>query len=264
MFPEIFVRIDEVLYPFSLYDILMGIGVIVFMMFVIRGLEKKNHYSHKDTNRFLIFIVIALVVTYVFASFFNSLFHYIGALNEYADRLIEFQQGLLDNEPIKPSFTFIGLTFISGLLGGLIAFVLLIYFFMKKERGNILKILNIIIPGVVLAHAIGRLGCFTAGCCYGVPTNSFLGIFFPDGTQAHYDGVRDHVHPTQLYEAFFLFALFFVLVYIRKIRDYKFAIYLIAYGIFRYLLETFFRGDNRGLLFNMPPSLLLSILMVVG
>src|SRR5690606_1563789 len=110
-----------------------------------------------------------------------------------------------------------GITFIAGFLGGLTTFVLLVYFVMKEERLNIYSILNLIIPGVILAHGIGRLGCFSVGCCYGLPTDSIFGVYFPAGTNPYIDGIREKIHPTQLYEAFFLFGLFFLL----KLKIFK-------------------------------------------
>jgi phosphatidylglycerol:prolipoprotein diacylglycerol transferase len=144
------------------------------------------------------------------------------------------------------------------------AFPVLIYFFMKEERKNFLKLLNMVIPGVALAHAIGRIGCFTAGCCYGKPTDSPLGVIFPRGYYADIVYGQVPVHPTQLYEAAFLILLFFSLTYLPKVKEHKFAAYLIGYGTFRAFLETFFRGDDRGLLFGIAPSLILSFAMTLA
>ncbi|MDD4077175.1 MAG: prolipoprotein diacylglyceryl transferase [Bacilli bacterium] len=243
-YPDFIVKINDFLdkINLNLYTVLLGIGIIVLIEYVIYAFEKKNGYSRVATNKFLLFIAISLVAAYFSALFFDAVFHY-------------FQTGI---------FKFETITYIGGFIGGIVVFVILVYCFYREERKNIVKILNIIIPGVVLAHACGRLGCFTAGCCYGRPTNSIFGIYFPAGTNAYIDGLRVPVHPTQLYEVFFLIVFFFVLVYVPKVKDYKFSSYLIGYGIFRFILEKYFRGDRRGLLFNLPPSLILSIVMVAG
>ena len=132
---------------------------------------------------------ISLLITYLFAWFFDSLFHY-------------FVSGSFDGE---------GITYIAGFLGGAISFSILVYFLMKEERKNLIHIFNLIIPGVILAHAIGRIGCFSVGCCYGIKTDSIFGFYFPEGTNAYIDGIRTKIHPTQLYESIFLFSLFFLL-----------------------------------------------------
>jgi len=243
MFPKFIVRLNEFLDKLNLssFSIFVVIGLVLMMFYIIKALEIKNGYSRERTNKLLIFFAVALAVTYVFATFFDALFHF-------------FADG---------DFTLESITFIAGFLGGVISFVILIYFFMKDERKNILNILNIIIPGVVLAHAFGRIGCFSVGCCYGEETSSIFGVYFPDGTNPYFDGIYEPIHPTQLYESFFLFGLFFSLNYISKIKNFRFSIYLISYGSFRFILEKFFRGDSRGQLFGFPPSQILSVVMLI-
>lgn len=238
---EVFVKVDEWLGKFGLstYTLFIACGLVLMLYYVIRVLEKENNYSRERTNRILLWLLISLGVAYLFAWFFDALFHF-------------FESGKFEG----------GMTYISGMLGGVGAFSLMTYFFNRDERGNILRLLHLIIPGVILAHAFGRIGCFSVGCCYGKETTSFLGVYFPEGTVAYMDGVRHPVHPTQLYEAFFLFALFFGIRKIPILKKKAFAYYLIIYGVFRGILEIFFRGDNRGLLFKLPPSFILSIFLI--
>ncbi|MGD9604909.1 MAG: prolipoprotein diacylglyceryl transferase [Bacilli bacterium] len=243
MYPEIFVKINEILDPIGLdtFTIFVGIGLVFLLNYVINGFEKTLNFSRQKTNKLLLFFGIGLVITYGFASFFDALFHY------------------LDDGEFEG-----GLTFIAGFMGGVICFSLLVYFFMKEERKNILKILNVVIPGILLAHGFGRLGCFSVGCCYGKPTTSIFGILFPEGTNPYADGIRVPIHPTQLYEAFFLFLMFFIFKYYKKINNFRFSIYLISYGTFRFLLEIFLRGDSRGTLFGVAPSAILAVVMALG
>ena len=130
--------------------------------------------------------------------------------------------------------------------------------------------MNTIIVGVVLAHAFGRIGCYFAGCCYGIPTESFLGVVFPYG-HAHtaFPGIA--LFPTQLFEAAFLFALFIVLNVVKKVENKEVEVYLLGYGLWRILLE-FIRGDDRGSFFPFistqynqfpTPSQYLSLLMIL-
>ncbi|MDD3999442.1 MAG: prolipoprotein diacylglyceryl transferase [Bacilli bacterium] len=241
MYPEFFVSVNEFLEKigFSTYSIFLGIGIVSLLLYIIYILEKKNNYSRERTNKILLFLVIGLGIAYLGAWFFDSLFHYI-------------QSGVFEG----------GMTFISGMLMGVGAFSLLNYLFNPQERGNILKLLNLIIPGVIIAHAFGRMGCFSVGCCYGRETDSVFGVLFPKGTQAYADGVRSPVHPTQLYEAVFLFLLFIGIRKIPWIKARQFPMYLILYGVYRAFMEIFIRGDDRGMLFNLPPSFVLSIFMI--
>lgn len=150
-----------------------------------------------------------------------------------------------------------GITFIGGLIGG-VGFFLIVYFLLKKKMGlRLINILPIAPCCITIAHGMGRIGCFFAGCCYGKPTNSFLGVKFPN--------LSEKVFPTQLYEAVFLLVLFGVLSYLLLKKDFynTMALYLISYGTFRFLIE-FLRGDNRGKLFNiLSPSQFWSVVMIV-
>ena len=110
---------------------------------------------------------------------------------------------------------------------------------------------------MLIGHSLGRVGCFFAGCCYGKETDSCLGVKFPN--------LPHPVYPTQLYEAAFLLILFAVCSYLllrRKFR-HNMTVYLIGYGIFRFLIE-FIRGDDRGKLFGLlSPSQFWSLGMVI-
>ena len=154
-------------------------------------------------------------------------------------------------------FRFSGsITFIGGLIGGTICF-LAVYFILRRRLTEKLSDTLSLFPCLItVGHAFGRIGCFFAGCCHGKPTDSILGVKFPH--------LSHPVHPTQLYEAIFLFLLFGVLSYLllKKRFKYNMSIYLIAYGIFRFCLE-FLRGDSRGeLVTGISPSQFWSLCMI--
>lgn len=143
-----------------------------------------------------------------------------------------------------------------GIIGGLAIFSLAI----KRYRLDIWKHLNLIAPFVCFAHAWGRLGCFSAGCCHGQPTSSFLGMHFHPTSPANGQFGDAPLHATQLYEAALLLALGWILIN-RCPPAMRFAYYTLAYGCGRFLLE-FIRGDDRGAIFNitiLSPSQILSL-----
>jgi phosphatidylglycerol---prolipoprotein diacylglyceryl transferase len=122
--------------------------------------------------------------------------------------------------------------------------------FFKKHKINPYKMLDVMAVTTCLVHAFGRLGCFMAGCCYGKPTDSVFGTVFTDpACYAKPKGVP--LHPTQLYEALFIFLVMAFLLVLRSKRKFYgqlFLTYLICYGVGRFVLE-FFRGDaGRGYL----------------
>ncbi len=143
-------------------------------------------------------------------------------------------------------------------------------YFYKDENKDMKKIANTVITGVVLAHAIGRIGCFFAGCCFGIPTDSVLGVVFPHG-HAHILYPETAVYPTQLFESAFLFGLFFVMNNVKFFKSIEVETYVIGYGIWRILIE-FIRGDDRGVLFPLfetqynvfpTPAQFISVFMIL-
>lgn len=156
----------------------------------------------------------------------------------------------------------IGITFLGGLFGGVAVFILLSILTKETKRDSFLKTLSIILASVTLAHALGRIGCFMAGCCYGIESELF-GMTFISGASA-----GKKVLPTQLYESIALFILLAAQIFI-ILRTQKSGVsiltYLFGYAVFRFILE-FFRGDYRGGadIFLSPTQVLCIIMTLVG
>lgn len=129
------------------------------------------------------------------------------------------------------------------LYGGLIPAVVLAFWLLRRARLPFGKVLDAAPLGLSLGFALGRLGCFFAGCCYGRPTDLPWGVTFSDPRSLAPLGVK--VHPTQLYESLFFWGAF-AAFYLRRPKGTggSFFIFLLAYGAFRFLNE-FIRGDPR-------------------
>lgn len=161
--------------------------------------------------------------------------------------------------PLALIFSRSGFVFFGGLISGVISLYILSY----RKRLDFLKVADIFSLGLPLAHSFGRLGCFFYGCCYGKPTNSFLGILFPPGSPAGLSGVK--VIPTQIISAAILLVIFlFLWIYSRKERanGYVLTAYLFIYGVFRFFIE-FFRGDPRGQVFGLSTSQIFSLAVLI-
>ncbi len=91
-------------------------------------------------------------------------------------------------------------------LGGLFFALLTVWTFALFKKTPLLKLLDVIAPGAVLGYSIGRIGCFLNGCCYGVATQSFLGVKFPQLYELHY--------PTQLFSSLVNLLIFFFLLFL--------------------------------------------------
>jgi phosphatidylglycerol:prolipoprotein diacylglycerol transferase len=124
-----------------------------------------------------------------------------------------------------------GLVYYGGFVGGVVAVAILA----RQRKRPLLEMGDFAIGAVPLGHAIGRVGCFINGCCYGVPTAGPLGCVVA--------GARRH--PVQLYEAMANLAIYLVLLRARPRRTGgRLALYLMLYPPARFLLE-FWRGDAR-------------------
>lgn len=150
-----------------------------------------------------------------------------------------------------------GLMFYGGFIGAALALIAysLIH---KRHLFTTTDLLTAVLPA---GHALGRIGCFFHGCCYGKLTNSSIGICFPRGSPAWWDQLYATpplitqqtaqalpVIPTQLIEAganALIFVLLFTL-YPRRYQQRGFitGCYLIAYAILRFSIENL-RGDPR-------------------
>lgn len=136
-----------------------------------------------------------------------------------------------------------GLSYFGGVLGagfGIIVFAL-------KKKIRLASLGDAVALGLPIAHAIGRLGCLSAGCCWGRPTKSVLSIVFANPLSVlppELLGVR--LHPTQIYEALTELVIAGILWLLRnRLKGKLLAFYLMLYGISRFFLENL-RGDALG------------------
>ena len=131
--------------------------------------------------------------------------------------------------------------------GGLICATAVGIWYMRKHRLPAWRIADMGAPSIALGEAIGRWGCFAAGCCYGKPTNGPFGVTFTDPFAHDAVGTPLGVplHPTQIYLSVnsFLIFLFLQWVYRRKAFDGEvFWLYILLYSITRGIIEVW-RGD---------------------
>jgi phosphatidylglycerol:prolipoprotein diacylglycerol transferase len=150
--------------------------------------------------------------------------------------------------------------------GSLLTAIPVMLWYFKKQRIPTLAMLDVMAVVTCIVHGFGRIGCFNAGCCYGIPTDSIFGVVFSDQLcQARPLNVA--LHPTQLYEATLIFGiLIFLLTYKshKKFDGQLFILYLIIYASGRSVLEML-RGDlERGFVIQdwLSNSQFISILVI--
>ncbi|HLK64655.1 MAG TPA: prolipoprotein diacylglyceryl transferase [Bryobacteraceae bacterium] len=140
--------------------------------------------------------------------------------------------------------------------GGLIAALVVAWWYMRKTRLPVALTADVFAPGIALGHGIGRLGCFSAGCCWGVECHLPWAVTFRNPLANEMVGVplNRPLHPTQLYEAVAEFAIFGFLLWRSRQPHAKGSIiasYLMLYSAARFVVE-FFRYHEQGNLFGGP------------
>lgn len=215
--------------PDSSYVIMIALGIITCFVLVVFYLKTRGFEKTKIID-VLICACAAIVAGLIGAILTQNLYDLIANPSTY-------------------KWTW-GMTFYGGLIFGVITF-LLIYLLVIQKRGGIdIRYILIIAPAAItLAHGFGRIGCFLAGCCYGMETDLWFGLpcsFIDEANRI----------PTQLFESIFLFILSSGLSFAAFKYNFKFTmiVYMFGYSLFRFFIE-FFRDDYRGGSFlGMSPS----------
>jgi phosphatidylglycerol:prolipoprotein diacylglycerol transferase len=153
--------------------------------------------------------------------------------------------------------------------GGLILALAASAWYLHRTKLPSWKVADITAPGIALGQAIGRIGCLSAGCCYGKPTSLPWGITFTNQYAAENVGVPLNValHPTQVYESVGTFLLFLYLTWRLWRKHFVGQIileYLMLYAALRFLIEYFRGDDDRGFVFHglLSTSQLIGILTI--
>jgi phosphatidylglycerol:prolipoprotein diacylglycerol transferase len=140
--------------------------------------------------------------------------------------------------------------------GGLIGAFPVAWWYARKHGLPPWRTADVLAPAVAVGQAIGRLGCFCAGCCYGRAADVPWAVTFRDAYASRTVGtpLDTALHPTQLYESLACLAIFFILI--RMARGKRFdgqvtLAYVLLYAVVRFVIE-FYRGDAvRGTVFGI-------------
>lgn len=212
------------------YGTLIALGALLGFFYTARKGREKFNISYDTTNQLVLYIMIAAIIGGKLFMFFEDPQHYLA---QPGDLFSNFSQG----------FVF---------YGSLIFAIPTMLLFFRFNHIPVLPMLDIMAITTCIVHGTGRIGCFFAGCCYGIPTHSVLGVTFTDpASQA--EPLHTPLHPTQLYSSFFIFSLMALLMIISKHKKFDgqiILLYLIIYPAGRIIIENF-RGDvSRGYLIN--------------
>ena len=215
--------------------------------------EVRFEFSKNQINDLTTYIILGLIIgaRLGYVLFYNLSYY----LRHPLEIILPFS--------FSNGFTFTG---ISGMSyhGGLIGVLLFGFWYLHKARLNYWNAVDLYVPVIPLGYTFGRLGNFINGELYGRTTTSVIGMYFP---QAHEKALR---HPSQLYEAFFEGIFLFVILW--SIRKFKaptgamLALYLIGYGLVRFVIEFFREPDSHlgFVLSSLSMGQILCVLMIAA
>jgi phosphatidylglycerol:prolipoprotein diacylglycerol transferase len=229
--------------PIHTYGILVAGGFLLAMTLAARAAERSGLDKDKVLDLSFGILVAAMIGSRVLFVIVNW--------DEYAHDLV----GIL-------KFWNGGLVFYGGFIGA----VLFSIWYMRKHQMPFMQYADAMAPTVAIGQALGRLGCFSAGCCWGGACDAhyLFAARFPQESLAYQSQAANHlvsagapttipIHPTQLYEALGCALIFLFLTFWRSRKRFHgelLALYLMLYAPLRAAVETFRGDEERGRVFN--------------
>lgn len=223
------------------YGVLLTLAFAVGLLFSLtrtKGSEIKKEYI-------LDLFLVVLLSSVVGSRFFYVIFH----LDEFEGRLLDMINPIQSTGEIGIA----GLSMAGGIVLAIFSGILYLYL----KRINIWKVADVVAPSFPLGLAIARVGCHLNGCCFGKPTNSFLGLVFPYDSLPGYYFPDTPLYPSQLISSFFGATIFLVLILSESIKRFEkkkkfdgftFWLMIILYSVARFVVD-FFRYYEESMIF---------------
>lgn len=224
-------------FTFYSYGLMLAVAYLVSSSLAARDARRSNAKIHPDqlSNLFFLTLVGGIIGARVFYIVLNWDFY---SVNTY--QILRLDQG--------------GLVWYGGFLAGFLAALS----YLRIKKIPFLETADLAVPYLALAHSIGRIGCFLNGCCFGRPTHSIFGVYFPNRLIP--------IHPAQLYSSVGLFVIFLALLQWRKRKRFTGEIglaYLFLYSLGRFGVE-FLRGDSPPIWSGLTLAQLISVPLAAG
>jgi phosphatidylglycerol:prolipoprotein diacylglycerol transferase len=216
------------------YGLLVSLGVLLGLWISVRNSQKQGIDPDKAWNLGIIVVMCGIVgakVLYIIVDW-----------SDYAAH---------PGEIFSLNTLQAGGVFSGGLIGAFAAAA----WYIRRHRMPALATCDAFAPGLAIGHAIGRVGCFAAGCCFGKPTDHFWGVTFTNPIAHELVGtpIGEALQPTQLFESAVELLNFFILAWMLKRKKFDGQVigtYFFLYGVARFFLE-YLRGDpGRGEVFG--------------
>ena len=211
------------------YGSLIALGAILGFVYTAWRSKKEFNVPFEKTNELILYILISAILGGKLFIIFEDPQRY------FSDPILLFKN-------FRQGFVF---------YGSLLFAIPTMLIFFKRNKLPILGMLDIMAITTCIVHGTGRIGCFFAGCCHGVPYDGIFSVVFTDPVcQAP---LNTSIHPSQLYEMTLVFSIMAILLFIKIRRQFEgqiFLLYLMFYSVGRSWLEIY-RGDlSRGFIID--------------
>jgi phosphatidylglycerol:prolipoprotein diacylglycerol transferase len=240
MFPDLFS-----IGPFTLhtYGLFVATGFLVGLMVTVK-IGKTEGITPQQTMDIGFVMIVAAIVG-------SRLMYVLMNISYYVKRpmdIFKMWQG--------------GLVF----SGGIVCVVLAVLWYTRRHQLSFWKTADMWAPAMAVGQAIGRIGCFMAGCCYGKPTGSGCGVTFTDPHSLA--PLNIPLHPTQLYSSVSNFIILFILLLLHRKKKFDGQVFLwllVLHSTARLFVERF-RGDDRGMILEsgMTVTQLVTLALLIG
>ncbi|RKY77008.1 hypothetical protein DRQ07_09410 [candidate division KSB1 bacterium] len=221
-----------------------GVAFVISILLGIWVAVKRARKMGVDPN-----VVMDLTLVIIIAAVIGSRFWYV------VFHISEFKGHWLDTiNPIHDGY--IGIAGLS-MMGGVVFAIISAFLYTVIKKINFTEIADVMAPSFLLGAGFQRIGgCYLNGCCFGKPTDSFLGITFPITSVAGsvFPGV--HIWPTQLFASALGFIGFFLILYLdqkRSFSGYTTWLVLAYYSVDRFIVDQFRYYESHQVLGSIGP-----------
>ena len=219
------------------YGIIVALAITVIILWLVWQVRKGANLSYET-------IFTAALVGIPSGIVISRLLHVIDLWDYYIQNPGEIIGGS-------------GLTIYGAVLGAALG----IWVYSRFSKLRFGYIADLIVPGLILAQVVGRVGCTINGCCYGLPTSLPWGIVYTHPDSLAHIGVA--VHPTQVYEIIYLLMIFGVALWLRgwlRPDGLLFLVYLGLYSAWRVGID--FLREGTPFLFSLHQAQVIGIIVL--
>ena len=221
------------------YGIMLALAIIVLAFWAVREIRRGAAITYDN-------LVMIALVAIPSGIIFARLIHVLDQCDYYS----QFPSQIIGTEGL-------------AIYGAIVGATLAIWAYCRFARLRFGYIMDVLAPGILLAQAVGRLGCTLNGCCYGSASDMWCGVVYTDLGSAAPVGIA--VHPTQIYEIIFLLLAFYPLLRLRsrlRLDGSLFLIYLSFYSLWRFCIGFLREGEVFILGLQQAQVLAIAVLIV--